>query len=163
MINSVESSDSLHCNLIPAMTESSDEYVGNMCPPETAERNPGTTTNHRILTKSNVTKTETANSQQEDTEEFVPRIRWPDTIVQIFLHAGCLYGFILCLVSAKFYTTLFGKSFIIRVVLPESALDDSVEKEYFERTKICKLFIGHRGNIYTSGYKGSCHHLDEFI
>lgn len=90
------------------MTESSDEFVGNMYPSAAAERNQGTTTNHRISAKSNDNDTKTeAVSSQPGTEEFVPRIRWPDTIVQLFLHVGCLYGFILCLVSAKFYTTLF--------------------------------------------------------
>ncbi|KAJ8966900.1 hypothetical protein NQ317_010171 [Molorchus minor] len=39
-------------------------------------------------------------------EDFVPQIRWPDTLVQLFLHIGCVYGLILCLVSAKFYTIL---------------------------------------------------------
>ncbi|KAJ8915192.1 hypothetical protein NQ315_015415 [Exocentrus adspersus] len=50
---------------------------------------------------------ETRNSQHAETDEFVPQIRWPDTIVQIFLHAGCVYGLCLCLVAAKFYTSLF--------------------------------------------------------
>lgn len=42
-------------------------------------------------------------------EEFVPRIRWPDFTAQVFIHLGCLYGVYLSLVSAKVYTTLFGK------------------------------------------------------
>lgn len=42
-------------------------------------------------------------------EEFVARLRWPDFTAQVFVHLGCLYGFYLVLVSAKIYTTLFGK------------------------------------------------------
>lgn len=56
---------------------------------------------------------EQQQKQQEDVgkkeEEFVPRLRWPDFTAQVFVHLGCLYGFYLVLVSAKIYTTLFGK------------------------------------------------------
>lgn len=40
---------------------------------------------------------------------FIPRIRWPDLIAQLFIHIGGLYGLYLMIVSAKIYTTLFGK------------------------------------------------------
>nr|XP_022919349.1 acyl-CoA Delta(11) desaturase [Onthophagus taurus]XP_022919350.1 acyl-CoA Delta(11) desaturase [Onthophagus taurus] len=39
--------------------------------------------------------------------EFVSRIRWPDLLVQIFIHVGCLYGLYLCIVAARFYTVMF--------------------------------------------------------
>lgn len=39
--------------------------------------------------------------------EFVPRIKWPDLLVQIFIHGGCVYGFYLALTQAKIYTALF--------------------------------------------------------
>lgn len=42
-------------------------------------------------------------------EEFKPSIRWPDLVVQLFIHLGCLYGLFLCLWSAKILTILFGK------------------------------------------------------
>lgn len=42
-------------------------------------------------------------------EEFVPKLRWPDFIAQVFIHVGCLYGFYLIIVAAKLYTSLFGK------------------------------------------------------
>ncbi|KAL3279058.1 hypothetical protein HHI36_016573 [Cryptolaemus montrouzieri] len=43
----------------------------------------------------------------EETENFVPSIQWPDLLAQVFIHVGCLYGLYLCLVAAKFYTTIF--------------------------------------------------------
>ncbi|XP_074039157.1 acyl-CoA Delta-9 desaturase [Leptinotarsa decemlineata] len=90
------------------MTEGFDEETArNMCP-ATSEGNIGTTIHQRITTKNNnEEKIETASEINTKTEDFVPQIRWPDTIVQLFLHIGCLYGLFLCLVSAKFYTTLF--------------------------------------------------------
>uniref|UniRef100_A0A1B0CEX9 Fatty acid desaturase domain-containing protein n=2 Tax=Lutzomyia longipalpis TaxID=7200 RepID=A0A1B0CEX9_LUTLO len=38
--------------------------------------------------------------------DFKPEIRWPDLIVQIFIHAGALYGFYL-MFSIKFYSFLW--------------------------------------------------------
>jgi len=43
----------------------------------------------------------------KEIEEFVPSIKWPDLLVQIYIHAGCLYGLFLCVWSAKLLTTLF--------------------------------------------------------
>lgn len=57
---------------------------------------------------SNFSKTETTQETSQE-DSFRPKIRWPDFAVQLFIHIGCLYGLYLCLVSAKFYTTLFGK------------------------------------------------------
>lgn len=42
-------------------------------------------------------------------QEFVPHIKWPDFIVQLFIHVGCLYGLYLAIFHARFYTSLFGK------------------------------------------------------
>ncbi|CAG4971582.1 unnamed protein product [Parnassius apollo] len=45
---------------------------------------------------------------QYEAMEFRARIRWPDLIVQIFLHVTTMYGlFLICTNSVKFYTTLF--------------------------------------------------------
>lgn len=82
----------------------SETHVSNNSKTE-VEGNRGTNGIHQITSsnKKNI-------SVNENTDvEYIPRIRWPDTIVQIYLHLGCLYGLYLCIVSAKFYTTLFGK------------------------------------------------------
>lgn len=42
-------------------------------------------------------------------QEFRPTLRWPDLTAQVFIHAGCLYGFYLIIAAAKLYTSLFGK------------------------------------------------------
>ncbi|EFN78053.1 acyl-CoA Delta(11) desaturase [Harpegnathos saltator] len=39
--------------------------------------------------------------------EYQPRIKWLDLGVQIFIHAGCLYGFYLVLTQAKLLTTVW--------------------------------------------------------
>lgn len=117
------------------MTEDSDETKMsiNACPAST-DRNSGTTTNYRINTnknnneEKNIPVTDTASSSEnllkkaEDDEKFVPQIRWPDTIVQLFLHIGCLYGLILCIASARFYTTLFGEYPNIKLIMIFSTL-----------------------------------------
>lgn len=111
------------------MTEGNDETpkTNNMSIPigsATIDGISGTTTNHRIPTtnKENgtigeriTTEIETASRNgklvkySKEVEDFVPLIRWPDTIVQLFLHLGCAYGLFLCIVYARFYTTLFGE------------------------------------------------------
>ncbi|KAK9884980.1 hypothetical protein WA026_009212 [Henosepilachna vigintioctopunctata] len=52
-----------------------------------------------------------STNQEYDSHEkettYVPSIKWPDLTAQLFIHIGCLYGLYLCLVSARFYTTLF--------------------------------------------------------
>lgn len=40
---------------------------------------------------------------------FKPNIRWPDLVVQIFLHTGALYGFLFLFWSIKIYTFLWCK------------------------------------------------------
>lgn len=61
--------------------------------------------------KNDVTVNGGAESKDnaDSDDNFVPSIRWPDLIAQLFIHLGCLYGFFLCLVSAKIYTTIFGE------------------------------------------------------
>lgn len=44
-----------------------------------------------------------------NSEIFQPKIRWPDLIVQIFLHVGAVYGFLFLFWSIKFYTFLWCK------------------------------------------------------
>nr|XP_033329737.1 acyl-CoA Delta(11) desaturase [Megalopta genalis] len=39
--------------------------------------------------------------------KYVPRIRWPDLVAQIFIHAGCVYGLYLMLSQAKLLTSLW--------------------------------------------------------
>lgn len=95
------------------MTEGRYEGVIGNESPITCDITSGTKIQQRIINKNNNIEKETHDETNEKTktEEFVPQIRWPDTIVQLYLHLGSLYGLYLCLVSAKFYTTLFGKFF----------------------------------------------------
>lgn len=44
-----------------------------------------------------------------DNVAFVPRFRWPDLIVQIFLHVGALYGLLFQFYSIKFFTMIWCK------------------------------------------------------
>jgi hypothetical protein len=86
---------------VPAMTEGSNECSKG------AEHS---TTNGEPVRRSNAfNKTETIKDNSSKEDDFHPKIRWPDFTVQLFIHLGCLYGLLLCLVSARFYTTLFGK------------------------------------------------------
>lgn len=49
------------------------------------------------------------SSEQPVETEFVPAIRWPDLIAQIFLHAGALYG--ICLLPyVSWWTILWSRS-----------------------------------------------------
>lgn len=44
------------------------------------------------------------------TTHFKPKIRWPDLIVQVYLHVGALYGlYYLISLQAKGYTYLWSK------------------------------------------------------
>ncbi|XP_072398830.1 alpha-amylase-like [Diabrotica undecimpunctata] len=92
---------------IGVMTEGTHEGVVSDETPITSDLSLGTKPYRRLpkeATNNNEPKT---TETEEEEEEFVPQIRWPDTIVQLYLHLGCLYGLYLCIVSAKFYTTLF--------------------------------------------------------
>lgn len=40
---------------------------------------------------------------------YVPRIKWPDLLVQIFIHGGCLYGLYLIFTQARLLTSLWGE------------------------------------------------------
>jgi stearoyl-CoA desaturase (delta-9 desaturase) len=55
--------------------------------------------------------TETSELKKCDTSnEFVPKIRWPDLFAQIAIHLGFLYGlYFLITLQAKFYTYLWCK------------------------------------------------------
>lgn len=44
-----------------------------------------------------------------DNAPFIPQIRWPDLIAQIFLHVGALYGLLFQFYSIKFYTLIWCK------------------------------------------------------
>jgi hypothetical protein len=48
--------------------------------------------------------------QVSDAPNYVPKWRWPDLTVQLFIHLGCLYGFYLIFTSVKMLTALWGKS-----------------------------------------------------
>lgn len=41
--------------------------------------------------------------------DFKPNIRWPDLIVQIFLHAGAVYGFVFQFYKIKLFTFIWCK------------------------------------------------------
>lgn len=66
---------------------------------------PDTTT--RQSTDINSNTSPNSNGIGPKMEKFQPSIRWPDLIVQLFLHLGCLYGFYLILTSAKLLTSLW--------------------------------------------------------
>lgn len=44
-----------------------------------------------------------------DNVPFIPQFRWPDLIVQIFLHIGAAYGLLFQFYSIKFYTLIWCK------------------------------------------------------
>lgn len=44
-----------------------------------------------------------------DNVPFIPKFRWPDLIVQIFLHTSALYGLLFQFYSIKFYTLIWCK------------------------------------------------------
>lgn len=76
------------------------------------------TTNNNIDTiNSNKTNDIKCDKNSENTDKevinnneiFQPKIRWPDLVVQIFLHVGALYGFLILFWSIKLYTFLWCK------------------------------------------------------
>lgn len=60
------------------------------------------------------TTTSHSNSSQQisaDKIPFKPKIRWPDLMAQVFIHAGSIYGlFYLITLKAAFYTYVWCKS-----------------------------------------------------
>lgn len=61
---------------------------------------------------SNLTKTNINGATI--TTEFTPQIRWPDLIVQMFIHFGFLYGlYYLITFNAKFYTYIWCKYYLL--------------------------------------------------
>jgi stearoyl-CoA desaturase (Delta-9 desaturase) len=52
----------------------------------------------------------TLNEKILKESEFVPKIRWPDLIAQVFIHSGSLVGlFYLITLQAKLYTYLWSE------------------------------------------------------
>lgn len=76
-------------------------------------RNPtGSNNNNNVTINSIDEQSDTTcdNASATATSEiFEPKIRWPDLIVQIFLHVGAIYGFLFLFWSIKFYTFLWCK------------------------------------------------------
>lgn len=67
-----------------------------------------------MLVEGPVTRSATrrAAKNTEDCKKaanYVPKIKWPDLTVQLFIHLGCLYGLYLALTQAKVYTSLWGE------------------------------------------------------
>lgn len=90
------------------MTEGRDEASNeNVC--MTVQSN-GTT--HQLDNKIRKEVNADLSNTKPKGEKFIPQIRWPDLMAQIFIHAGCVYGLYLCF-YARFYTTLFGKFYSI--------------------------------------------------
>lgn len=102
---------------VTEMTEGSDNNQHeNACPIASA----ATTTDRPMHQQQHLINNNKIISEQDPVErksskeptDYDCRYRWPDLIVQLFIHVGCLYGLYLCLVSARFYTTLFGKLYL---------------------------------------------------
>jgi hypothetical protein len=64
--------------------------------------------------RKSVVLKETADTEPKvgDGVNYVPRWRWPDLTVQLFVHFGCLYGFYLIFTSVKLLTTVWGESLL---------------------------------------------------
>lgn len=72
------------------------------------------------LIKNGIVNGESINAQEQQTVrkdesteikiEYVPKIKWLDFFVQIFIHAGGLYGLYLVFTQAKLLTILWGKA-----------------------------------------------------
>lgn len=57
-----------------------------------------------------INETNEANSKSDDKTLFVPKIRWPDLIAQVFIHGGSIYGlYYLITLRAAFYTYIWCK------------------------------------------------------
>ena len=55
--------------------------------------------------------TENNEVNPEENTPFVPEIRWPDLIAQLFIHGGSIYGlYYLITLRAAFYTYVWCKS-----------------------------------------------------
>lgn len=55
------------------------------------------------------------SSDKKISADFQPQIRWPDLIVQIFLHTGAVYGLCFLLWTIRFYTFLWCKYYFILI------------------------------------------------
>lgn len=63
---------------------------------------------NREIAKNNGKNIDTA---EHDAAKFVPKIRWPDLIAQLFLHIGAIYGLIFQFYTIRFYTLVWCKYF----------------------------------------------------
>jgi stearoyl-CoA desaturase (Delta-9 desaturase) len=71
----------------------------------------------RLLIKKDENHNESTNfshfkvsQETSDKVEFIPRIRWPDLIAQVFIHVGAVYGlFYLITFKAVVYTYVWCK------------------------------------------------------
>lgn len=57
------------------------------------------------------------DSMENDSATFKPKIRWPDLIAQLFLHAGAIYGLIFQFYTIRFYTLVWCEYFTKRKML----------------------------------------------
>lgn len=55
------------------------------------------------------TKLSLWRAPMHDGKEFIPQIRWPDLMAQIFLHIGAIYGLLFHFWKLKFYTYIWCK------------------------------------------------------
>ena len=61
-----------------------------------------------VADKSEISKSDSSQPKVD----YVPQIKWPDLLVQIFIHGGCLYGLYLTFTQAKALTSLWGEKHI---------------------------------------------------
>ncbi|XP_063978102.1 acyl-CoA Delta-9 desaturase isoform X2 [Diachasmimorpha longicaudata] len=59
------------------------------------------------VTKNDVVNVKNHCDGGEEMKMYKPAIKWPDLVVQIFIHAGCGYGLYLIFTEAKWLTTLW--------------------------------------------------------
>lgn len=49
------------------------------------------------------------NAPPYNNEPFIPQIRWPDLVAQLFLHVGAVYALVFHMYAIKFYTLIWCK------------------------------------------------------
>ncbi|XP_015116401.1 acyl-CoA Delta(11) desaturase isoform X2 [Diachasma alloeum] len=59
------------------------------------------------VTKNDVVNVKNHCGEDKGMNIYKPAVKWPDLIVQIFVHAGCAYGIYLIFTEAKWLTTLW--------------------------------------------------------
>lgn len=76
-----------------------------------------TNNNSNVSCPENQIKNRTINKNDDksikatenDANNYVAKIRWPDLCAQLFLHVGAIYGLIFQFYAIKFYTLLWCK------------------------------------------------------